>query len=157
MKRIATSATIAIAVTTLLTTNLAGQAHAGPAWDKTVKCKQEDWDGRVVPTRIGNSELGWNHFSSRHNIRKCKIVNAAINGKPDKKNGARLEYWAYAWSGNRRVQVTVIVQYARKTADGRYDAGKGKKIGVITAYCKGMNKCPDWLNDVRLSASDHSS
>lgn len=44
------------------------------------------------------------------------------------------------------MQVIVIVQYARKTADGHYDAGRGQKIGVITAYCKGMNRCPDWLN-----------
>ncbi|MFJ8002543.1 hypothetical protein ACIQ7D_36485 [Streptomyces sp. NPDC096310] len=41
----------------------------------------------------------------------------------------------------------VIVQYARRTADGEYDAGEGKKIGVITAYCKGMNKCPNWINE----------
>ncbi|MDI3406404.1 hypothetical protein [Streptomyces cavernicola] len=67
--------------------------------------------------------------------------------KPDKVNGARLECWAYAWNGSRRVKVIVIAQYARKTADGRYDAGRGKKVGVITAYCKGMNKCPAWLDE----------
>ncbi|MFD9812523.1 hypothetical protein [Streptomyces sp. NPDC059080] len=42
----------------------------------------------------------------------------------------------------------MIVQYARKTSDGTYDAGKGEKIGVITAYCKNQprNKCPNWVN-----------
>ncbi|WP_405807949.1 hypothetical protein OG729_23145 [Streptomyces sp. NBC_00210] len=78
--------------------------------------------------------------------KKCRIVNAALNGKPDVKHGAHLEYWAYAWNGSRRVQVVVVVQNARKTQDGRYDAGRGQKIGVITAYCKGMTKCPNWLN-----------
>ncbi|WP_254885323.1 hypothetical protein [Streptomyces sp. NA02950] len=145
MKRIATGAAT-IAATALLTGIITTPAQAGPAWDKTVKCQQKDWDGRVVPTRVGNSELGWKHFSGRHNIKKCKIVNAAIDGKPDKVSGARLEYWAYAWNGSRRVKVIVIAQYARKTSDGRYDAGRGKKIGVITAYCKGMTKCPNWLN-----------
>ncbi|MER7404094.1 hypothetical protein ABT373_16765 [Streptomyces sp. NPDC000070] len=146
MKRIATGAATTLAATALLIGSLTTPTHAAPAWDKTVKCKQKDWDDRVIPTRVGNSKLGWKHFSGPHNIKKCKIVNAAINGKPDKKNGARLEYWAYAWNGNRRVQVIVIVQYARKTADGDYDAGPGQKIGVITAYCKGMNRCPNWLN-----------
>ncbi|MER7048095.1 hypothetical protein [Streptomyces jumonjinensis] len=40
-----------------------------------------------------------------------------------------------------------IVQYARRTKDRDYDAGKGKKIGVITAYCRGRDRCPDWVND----------
>lgn len=48
----------------------------------------------MIPTRAGNSKLGWKHYSGPHHIKKCEIVNAAINGEPDKKNGARLEYWA---------------------------------------------------------------
>ncbi|MFD0629239.1 hypothetical protein ACFQ2K_48115 [Streptomyces sanglieri] len=58
----------------------------------------------------------------------------------------RLEYFGVARNGTRFVEVVVVVQYARRTADGEYDAGKGKKIGVITAYCKGVNKCPAWIN-----------
>lgn len=60
---------------------------------------------------------------------------------------ARLEYWAYAFNDTSRVKIIVIVRYARETKDGEYDAGKGQKIGVITAYCKGRNKCPDWVNE----------
>ncbi|WP_246212362.1 hypothetical protein [Streptomyces abyssomicinicus] len=146
MKRLAPTAVTATAAAALLAACLVTPAHAGPAWDKTVKCRQKDWDGRMIATRAGNTELGWKHFSGPHNIKKCRIVNAAIDGKPDRKSGARLEYWAYAWSGNRRVQVVVIAQHARKTADARYDAGPGQTIGVITAYCKGMNRCPSWLN-----------
>lgn len=80
MKKIATGVATTVAATALLTGGLATPAHAGPAWNKAVKCKQEDWDGRVIPTRLGNSVLGWRHFSSRHNIRKCRIVNAALAG-----------------------------------------------------------------------------
>ncbi|MFD8690191.1 hypothetical protein [Streptomyces sp. NPDC059651] len=46
-----------------------------------------------------------------------------------------------------QVRIVVIVQYARRTADGEYDAGRCREIGVITAYCKGMNRCPDWINE----------
>src|SRR5262249_56770 len=36
-------------------------------------------------------------------------------------------------------------QYGLK-GGGRRDAGKGNKMGVITAYCKGMTRCPNWVN-----------
>ncbi|MFF4096499.1 hypothetical protein ACFYYY_22295 [Streptomyces sp. NPDC001834] len=64
----------------------------------------------------------------------------------DRKSGGRLEYYGVARNGRRMVGIVVIVQYARRTADGEHDAGKGEKIGVITAYCKGVTKCPDWVN-----------
>ncbi|WP_217231223.1 hypothetical protein [Streptomyces anulatus] len=139
-------ASVTALTTALLVGGVITPAHAAPAWEKTVKCQQEDWDSRVIPTRAGNDELGWRHLSGPHNIRKCRVVNAALNGEVVKKKGNRLEYSAYAWNDDKRVTVIVIVQYSRKTTDGRYDAGRGKKIGVITAYCKGMNMCPDWIN-----------
>ncbi|WP_411137971.1 hypothetical protein [Streptomyces sp. C10] len=65
----------------------------------------------------------------------------------DKKSGANLEYWGNATNREHgTVRIVVKARYARKTDDGRYDAGKGKTIGVITAYCKGMQKCPNWVN-----------
>lgn len=122
-------------------------ASAGPYWNKKTKCEQTDPEGRVIPTRYGNGDLGWNHFSGKHNIKKCRIINAALAGKVDKKSGGRLEYYGVARHQTRLVDIVVIVQYARRTADGEYDAGKGKKVGVITAYCKGVNKCPAWINE----------
>ncbi|WP_231632947.1 hypothetical protein, partial [Streptomyces clavuligerus] len=116
-------------------------------WEKRVKCRETDPDGRAIPARYGNHLLGWRHFSGKHNIRTCKIVDAALSGNVDKREDARLEYWAYAvHPGAKRVKIIVVVQYSRKTKDGEYDAGRGQKIGVITAYCKGMNKCPNWMN-----------
>ncbi|SCF84054.1 hypothetical protein GA0115254_118851 [Streptomyces sp. Ncost-T10-10d] len=56
--------------------------------------------------------------------------------------------WGYA--SNRqygRVKIIVKVRYARKTDDGRYDAGRGQVVGVITAYCNGVRKCPNWVNE----------
>ncbi|MEO3972475.1 hypothetical protein [Streptomyces sp. CAU 1734] len=146
MRKVATLAVTASVAAALLTSPTPS-AHAVPHWNKRVKCEETDPDDRAIPTRTGNHELGWSHFSGKHNIKKCKIVNAALAGRVDKKNGARLEYWAHAINGGRQVKIVVIVQYARKTADGVYDAGRGQKIGVITAYCKGTNRCPDWVNE----------
>jgi hypothetical protein len=41
--------------------------------------------------------------------------------------------------------LVVIVQYTRKTKDGKYDAGPGgEKIGVINPFCRNQpnNRCP---------------
>ncbi|MFD6530125.1 hypothetical protein [Streptomyces sp. NPDC060184] len=125
----------------------AAEASMVRHWDKRVKCEQEDPEGRVIPTRYGNGELGWNHFSGKHNIKKCRVVDAALAGKVDRKSGGRLEYYGVARNGTKLVSIVVIVQYARRTAAGEYDAGTGKKVGVVTAYCKGMTKCPNWINE----------
>ncbi|MEV7871376.1 hypothetical protein AB0P17_35950 [Streptomyces sp. NPDC088124] len=125
----------AVVISTCLLAAPVSAAAAAPYWNTRAKCEQTDPEGRVIPTRYGNGDLGWNHFSGKHNVKKCRVVNAALAGKVDKKDGGRLEYYG------------VIVQYARRTADGEYDAGRGNKFGVITAYCKGMNKCPNWINE----------
>lgn len=67
------------------------EASAAPHWNKSVTCEETDPEGRVIPTRYGNADLGWNHFSGKHNIKKCRVVDAALAGKVDKKNGGRLE------------------------------------------------------------------
>ncbi|MGY0489416.1 hypothetical protein [Streptomyces sp. WG-D5] len=42
----------------------------------------------------------------------------------------------------------VKVRYAKKTDDGRYTApGTKGQIGVITAYCRGVQECPSWVNN----------
>ncbi|WP_234334208.1 hypothetical protein [Streptomyces sp. NRRL B-1347] len=136
-----------VAAATILLTGAAAPTSAAPRWNKKERRGAVDPDGRQILTRIGNAELGWNHFAGRHNIRKCDLLNIPLGGKVDKKSGANLEYRGVA--SNRqygRVTIVVKARYARKTDDGRYDAGKGNKIGVITAYCKGMQKCPNWVN-----------
>ncbi|MFF8646608.1 hypothetical protein ACF062_38345, partial [Streptomyces sp. NPDC015345] len=93
-----------------------------------------------------NSELGWKHFSGSHNIKKCSVVNTALKNHPVSRAGSRLTYEGFVVGEEGHIKVIAIVQYARKTSDGRYDAGRGEKIGVITAYCEGVNKCPAWVN-----------
>ncbi|MGV9323328.1 hypothetical protein [Streptomyces sp. NPDC003660] len=136
---------------------MVGTASATPMprephpWDKRVKCKTDDPDGRHIVTRYGNSKLGWHHVTGRHNIKKCRTLDAALRGTVDRDDHhGHLEYDAVAFETGvprpRKVKVTVVVQYTRKTTDGDYDAGRGQKIGVITAYCNNQpaNKCPTW-------------
>ncbi|QKW53502.1 hypothetical protein [Streptomyces buecherae] len=152
MRKIAAIAAVSAAVAASALVGPAAPAHAAPSWNKTVKCEAKDEQGRKVPTRIGNSELGWNHFSGKHNIKKCKVLDGIIKGnKPSENDGSgRLVYKASLFNpGKGNVQFKVIAQYSRKTKDEKYDAGKGNKIGVITAFCERVskNKCPNWVNE----------
>jgi hypothetical protein len=72
------------------------EAWAERYWNKRITCEQADPEGRVIPTRYGNGDLGWNHFSGKHNIRTCRVVDAALAGKVDRKQGGRLEYYGCA-------------------------------------------------------------
>ncbi|MEV5803274.1 hypothetical protein [Streptomyces collinus] len=120
-------------------------------WDKRIKCQAKDPTGRKIVTRFGNSEFGWQHFTGRHNIKKCSTIAAAVNEHPQKNDGhGRLEYGGVEFETGvprpRMVKFWVIVQYSRKTKDQLYDAGRGQTIGVINAFCKNQpgNKCPAW-------------
>ncbi|MET8831611.1 hypothetical protein ABZX40_37960 [Streptomyces sp. NPDC004610] len=118
-------------------------------FDKRVRCTTTDKDGRKIVTRNGNSALGWNHFTHRHNIKKCAILHGALKDKADRNDGqGRLEYDGVAVKDGRMVRFVVIVQYTRKTKDKRHDAGERQKIGVVNAFCRNQpnNKCPAWMN-----------
>lgn len=156
MKRIIAIATTALTTAALLSGAAPSASALHPAqpnpWDHRAKCNQTDADGRKIPTRYGNSDFGWNHFTHRHNIKTCRIVNAAMEGNPDRDDHhGRLEYDGDAirtGPNPAHVKYVVIVQYSRKTKDGKYDAGRGQKIGVINAFCRNQphNKCPAWMN-----------
>ncbi|MBQ0894919.1 hypothetical protein KBX37_17745 [Micromonospora sp. U56] len=111
-----------------------------------------DRSNRTVPVRLGNGALGYNHYAVRHNLRSFAPLEAAFKTtKPDKINGNRIEYIAYVVNtGNGAIHkiVRVITQNARHSSDYAYETPDGKPVGVITAYCQGENKCPDWVNKV---------
>ncbi|MFF2363834.1 hypothetical protein ACFVU0_14130 [Streptomyces sp. NPDC058122] len=117
-----------------------------------VRFVAHDADGRYIPTRQGNRELGWAHFSGRHNIHSEKVIKVAVNEHPERgSNRHRKVYGAVLYDrlGIILARVEVIAQYHWETADHRWKlADPDDKIGVITAYCKGVNKCPDALNHV---------
>ncbi|MER7912272.1 hypothetical protein [Streptomyces sp. NPDC096068] len=60
-------------------TDRAEVAPAAPGW-ATVKFNSKDRRGKAVPTRIGNNELGWKHFSGPHNITDPDVVKKIIGG-----------------------------------------------------------------------------
>ncbi|MFE2631623.1 hypothetical protein ACFXDP_27405 [Streptomyces sp. NPDC059374] len=110
-----------------------------------------DADGRHIPTRQGNREFGWVHFSGPHNIKSSKVIKTALSEHPEKKQGHRLEYGAVLHNGLGLIlaRVRVIVQYHWETKDHKYKlADHSEKIGVITAFCQGTNRCPNALNEV---------
>ncbi|MGW3660825.1 hypothetical protein ACWD6R_36550 [Streptomyces sp. NPDC005151] len=128
-------------------------AHAPralPAVDdewKKVKFTVTDPDGRKIPTRVGNSHFGWRHFSSRHNIKKYAALQAAYGDKVDKVDGHHLEYIAVVvYSGRVAATVRGVVQYYKQTGDGERKVPRKEKIGTITAYCQGVQKCPSVVN-----------
>ncbi|WP_328759169.1 hypothetical protein [Streptomyces sp. NBC_00271] len=95
MKKIATL-TAAMAFAASL---MSGTASAAPMpvvphpWDQRVKCQTDDPEGRHIVTRYGNSELGWYHFTGRHNIKKCSTLYAALHGRVDRDDHhGHLEY-----------------------------------------------------------------
>ncbi|MFE9168206.1 hypothetical protein ACFYNZ_01545 [Streptomyces kebangsaanensis] len=104
-----------------------------------------------IEQRIAKAR-GWTHFTYRHDIKKCSILDAALKDKADRNDGhGRLEYDGVAVKAGGKpaeVKFTVIVQYTRKTEDGRYDAGEGQETGVANAFCHNQpnNKCPAWMN-----------
>ncbi|WP_189945897.1 hypothetical protein [Streptomyces roseolus] len=135
-------------------------AAAGPSW-AAVKFNSKDKSGRVVPTRAGNSALGWKHFSGRHNITDPDVIKQIINntGSPTKNkeqpnrlvyDGALVKTSSNPFVLPRKIaNIRIIVQYHWRTADKQYSlTDKKAKIGVITAYCRNVarNRCPDGVN-----------
>ncbi|WP_432059629.1 hypothetical protein [Streptomyces sp. S1] len=134
-------------------------ASAAPGWD-TVKFTGKDRRGKVVPTRVGNSVLGWKHFSGPHNITNPDVVKKIIGGTSNpttsRDHPHRLVYGgALVATGGlldppRKIaDIRIIVQYHWQTADRRYSlSDRNAKIGVITAYCRNVprNRCPDKVN-----------
>ncbi|MFF6990948.1 hypothetical protein [Streptomyces sp. NPDC010273] len=117
-----------------------------------VKFVAHDKDGRYIPTRQGNRSFGWTHFSGPHHIHSEKVIKAAVNEHPERgSTKTRKVYGAvlYDTLGIVLAKVKVIAQYHWETSDHRYKlADHDDKIGVITAFCQGVNKCPDALNRV---------
>ncbi|MCX5394044.1 hypothetical protein [Streptomyces sp. NBC_00094] len=134
-------------------------ASAAPGW-ATVKFNSTDRRGKVVPTRVGNNELGWKHFSSPHNITNPDVVKKIIGGtsnpttsrdKPHRLvyDGALVAKGGLLDPPRKIANIRIIVQYHWQTADNRYSlSDRNAKIGVITAYCRSVprNRCPDKVN-----------
>ncbi|MFG2370238.1 hypothetical protein ACGFY9_02005 [Streptomyces sp. NPDC048504] len=92
------------------------------------------------------------HWSVVKLVAHDKAIKAAVNEHPEHgSTKTRKVYGAvlYDTLGIVLARVKVIAQYHWETKDHKYKlADTDDETGVITAYCEGVNKCPDALHRV---------
>ena len=105
-----------------------------------------DEEGVVVPVRNGDATLGFAKACTKHNLCSLRVIIAAIEGRGDKEilGAFRARYTAHIVGEGTDITVRVLVHTGRDTARG--DTPDGRPVGVITAYCDGMERCPDVVN-----------
>ncbi|SDD56359.1 hypothetical protein [Actinokineospora iranica] len=106
--------------------------------------------GFRIPTRHGTpgpTGWGYEHYADNHNLYSFKALTAAYRSKPAVDQGAHAEYNGYLVSGNVTIaQIHTVAQLANRTEDGSHVTFDGKYIGTITAFCVGVNRCPNAVN-----------
>jgi hypothetical protein len=121
----------------------------------TIMWTDKDLSNRKVPTRLGNGDFGYNHYVRPHNLYTAKpfrAIGAAHRGVVEQ--GAHVEYQAIVTQyqpprpPRATMKIRIVTQLATRTDDRRYTSPDGKYIGTITAYCEGVNRCPDWVNAI---------
>lgn len=127
-------------------------AQPGPAWNQAVRWTFIDRDGFDAPVREGNAELGYVHYSGRHNLFSDRPIAAAVQDQlpVQPPEGARREYQSILTDqfGTQYARIRVINWDNFVTNDGRYVANDGRPIGTISAFCENVpnNRCPDEVN-----------
>lgn len=123
---------------------------AQPAWAAdywTPMAVATDEFGHQVPIRLGSKDLGFTKACDVHNFCNLKYIQATIAapGNGSDEGGGRFKYRAYLVGGNVGVvELVVIGDQNRRTRVG--DSPDVLPVGVITAYCTGMVRCPDEVN-----------
>jgi hypothetical protein len=107
-----------------------------------------DLAGRTLPTRHGDNNLGYLHYSQPHNVITERPTRTAYqDNSPNVILGTHLEYLASVTNG-ASIQITfrAVQEQSNMTSDRVYRTPDGTPIGTITAYCDGMQRCPDFIN-----------
>lgn len=103
--------------------------------------------GIQIPTRHGTADFGYSHYADRHNLTSKKAISAAYSSRPFVDQGAHAEYLGYLVFGDTLIaEIHTVAQLATSTDTGPYTTPDGLYIGTITAYCEGMDRCPDIVN-----------
>lgn len=124
---------------------IAQSASAADYW--TPMAVATDEFGHQVPVRLGSKDLGFTKACDVHNICSLKYIQSTITapGNGSNEGGGRFKYRAYLVGGNVGVvELIVIGDQNRRTRAG--ESPDGLPVGVITAYCAGMFRCPDEVN-----------
>lgn len=111
-----------------------------------------DLKGNKVFVRYGNSALGYQHFAGKHNLRNRVVFSHLMVTRPSAASGARLEYNLYVAdpsNGDITERIFIVSQQSTRTDDNKWRTPDGGYVGVITAYCKGKTKCPEFVNKLK--------
>ncbi|MCD2186635.1 hypothetical protein [Actinomycetospora soli] len=129
----------------------AGVAHADP---RPISDEEyfglillpRDEDGIEVPVRNGDQTLGHAKACWKHNFCSLRAIALTIQGRQNKQppEGPRVVYVAHAVGGGFDLRLRVVVDTSTFTRRGT--PPDGRPTGVVTAYCEGMERCPDELN-----------
>jgi hypothetical protein len=105
-----------------------------------------DEEGIEVPIRNGDETLGFAKACWKHNFCNLHAMVLAIQGRQNKQppEGPRVVYLAHAVGGGFDLRLRVVVDTSTFTRRGA--PPDGRPAGVITAYCEGVLRCPDELN-----------
>ncbi|MFJ1455620.1 hypothetical protein [Nocardia sp. N2S4-5] len=139
--------TIALVGTAALSTSVTAQ----PADWSDVMVRQTDAHGYDIALRKGDENLGYRHYADNHNLHSTAAIKYVLKGSLIVDQGAHREYVADfkdSKTGRVYVRVRVVVQAASQTDDRQY-AVNDDYIGVITAFCEGMQRCPNSIDRLR--------
>lgn len=147
MMRTAAALLAALAITIVLGT--VAQADPRPISDEEyfgLILLPRDEDGVEVPVRNGDQTLGHAKACWKHNFCSLRAIALTIQGRQNKQppEGPRVVYVAHAVGGGFDLRLRVVVDTSTFTRRGT--PPDGRPAGVITAYCEGMERCPDELN-----------
>lgn len=151
MKTLIIRGVIALVATCTLTVTLSPSASAD---DRPISNQEyfgvillaRDEQGIEVPVRNGDQTLGFAKACWKHNFCNLRAIALTIQGRQDKQppEGSRVVYLAHAVGGGFDLRLRVVVDTSTFTRRGT--PPDGRPTGVITAYCEGMVRCPDELN-----------
>lgn len=105
-----------------------------------------DEQGVEVPIRNGDATLGFAKACAKHNFCSVSAMELAIRGSGNKQppEGPRVVYRAHAVGDGYDFVLRLVADTSTFSVRGA--PPDGRPIGMVTAYCEGMLRCPDALN-----------
>lgn len=92
--------------------------------------------------RTGGSAFGLLHALLDHNVDEETIATVIVNSAAGIKSGTRYLYgFRFEVGGAPLIAVEVL-----EDRNASAEAPDRAALGVLTAYCKGVDRCPDWVN-----------
>ncbi|MFJ9723282.1 hypothetical protein ACIRP3_11080 [Streptomyces sp. NPDC101209] len=155
MGAVATTAVLgALVVPAAATTSSeAGPAAANPAY-KILKHLDYSGPGKAS-LRVGyydrarDKGFGWNKVKKKHNITKYSAVEYIAKSPNRNRVGNTTTYHMTGYAGKYRCRngvCTLVKQYKMILSVNEKVQRDGQDKGVITMYCVGVVRCPNWVS-----------